>query len=380
MIRQLDMPLYARGLCLLVLFASPLATAQTAPPVIVDVSAIGQSYTTDDGTITQVTVPLRASFQIARNVSMNVRTAFATASGDGLEPLSGLTDTQVGTRFSGTVGKGIVDVSLSASLPTGQTALSLDQLATASTLSLDDYAFATPSFGRGAVLAPGISVALPVSQTAAVGMGAVYSISSEYTLVQSDEAAYMPGNELLLTAGLDATLGRIGLVTVEGSYVQYGDDSYREATYSPGGALGGTVRLALGTGPIRTRLLASARRVTDGTLSVPSTRFQATIPYTRPTQNTLALGVDVVQPGFDVGLTGGFRTYASEAEPQSDTAPVAALANEQVLLDIGIAPSFRLSSTARLRGAVTYTRAVGEEAEDAPFSGMRASAGLRIGL
>jgi len=361
-------------------FASPWALAQTTPSVIVDASSIGQSYTTQDGTVNQVTIPLRASFTLFRNVEMNIRTAYAAANGDGLEPLSGLTDTQVGARFSGAVGKGIVDVSLSASLPTGQTALSLEQLATASTLSLDDYAFATSSFGRGTVLAPGISVALPISETTAVGIGAVYSISSEYTLIQFDSVPYVPGNELLLTAGVDAAMGRIGLVTVEGSYVQYGDDTYREATYSPGGTLGGMVRLALGTGTVRTRLLASARRVTDGTLSVPSTSFQATVPYTRPTQNTLALSVDVVHTGFTLALNGGFRTYASDAPPQNDTAPVSVLADEQVLLDIGIAPSLRLSSTARLRGALTYTRAVGEDAEDAPLSGTRASIGLRVGF
>ncbi|MEO0560160.1 MAG: hypothetical protein AAF170_18485 [Bacteroidota bacterium] len=376
------MRLFLHTLCLaaFVVVASPLARAQAAPSVIVDASAIGQSYTTADGTVNQMTLPLRASVQLTPTVVMNLRTAVAAAGGDDLQTLGGLTDTQIGARLSRSVGAGIVDMSLSASLPTGQTALSLRELVTASTLSLDDYAFATPSFGRGTVLAPGISAALPVSETAAVGMGAVYSIASSYTLVQADTALYRPGNELLITAGLDAALGRIGLVTVEGSYVQYGDDRYREATFSPGGTLGGTIRLALGTGTVRTRLLASARRITDGTLDVPSARFQAIVPYTRPTQNTLLLGVDVVQPSFDIGLTGGFRTYASEGEPQSDTAPVAALANEQVLLDVSIAPSLRLGATAQLRGTLTYTRAVGEEAEDAPFSGTRASVGLRVGF
>ena len=371
-----------RWSCLaLVSLASTQALAQSAPSVIVDASAIAQSYTTDDGTVTQTTVPLRASFQLARNVQMNVRTAFATAEGDDLEAISGVTDTQFGARLSGSIGKGIVDLSMTASLPTGQTALSIEQLVTASTLSLDDYAFATPSFGRGTVLAPGASVAFPISETAAVGLGAVYSIASGYTLVAFDGVDYMPGNELLLTAGLDAALGRSGLVTVEGSYVSYGEDSYREATYSPGGNLGGAVRLALGTGTVRTRWLASVRRVTEGTFTVPSARFQATVPYTRPTQSTLAVGVDWVRPGFDLGLTGGIRTYGSDdSETTSETAPVSALADQQVLLDVGLAPSLRLSPTARLRGAVTYTLAVGDEAEDAPLSGTRASVGLRMGF
>jgi hypothetical protein len=273
-----------------------------------------------------------------------------------------------------------MDVSLGASLPTGKTGLSPLQLATASTLSLDDYAFATPSFGRGLVLSPGVSIALPLSETAAFGMGTVYSIASEYTLVESDDAQYAPGNELLLTAGIDATLGRTSMMTVEGSYVVYGDDAYREATYSPGGTLGGAVRLSIGGGTLRTRMLASVRRVSDGRFAVPRALFRADVPYTRPTQGTLALSVDVVRPAFDVGLTGGLRTYASDAESPSGTAPVSALADQQVLLDVGIAPSLRLSPTARLRGALTTTRAIGREAEDAPFSGVRASMGLRVGF
>ena len=361
--------------------ASPLASAQRAPLVLLDASAIAQSYTTGDGTVAQVTLPLAASVRISKAIEVAYRTAFATASGDDLEMVSGLTDTQIGARFSQPIGGGIVDLSLTASLPTGQTALTLTELATASTLSLDDYAFATPSFGRGTVLLPGVSVALPLSETAAVGVGAVYSIASDYTLVALDPASYGPGNEMLLTAGLDAALGRAGLVSIEGSYTRYGDDTYREATYSPGSKLGGAVRLSLGTGTLRTRMLASVRRVTNGTFRVPEAALRVNVPYTRPTQGVLAFGIDSVQPRFDVSLTGRLRYYGSEdSESTSETAPIAALADQQVLLDAGIASSLRLSPTLRLRGGFTTTRAIGEDAEELPFSGTRVRVGLRVGF
>ena len=113
--------------------------------------------------------------------------------------------------------------------------------------------------------------------------------------------------------------------------------------------------------------------------SSSSTRLR---PYgSSAPQSTRAVGVAGVRPGFDLGLTGGIRTYGSdESETTSETAPVSALADQQVLLDVGLAPSLRLSPTARLRGAITYTLAVGDEAEDAPLSGTRASVGLRMGF
>lgn len=359
--------------------ASPLALAQSPPQVLVDASAIAQTYTTDDGAIQQVTVPLRASVRVSRAIEVEYRTAVATAHGDGLKTVSGLTDTQIGARFSQPVGRGVLDLSLTTSLPTGQTSLTLDELATASTLSIDDYAFATPSFGRGMVVAPGVSVALPIGETAALGLGAVYSVASDYTLVALDPEAYAPGDELLLTAGVDAAFGRRGLVSVEGTFTRYGKDAYREATYQPGSMISGAVRLAMGTGIIRTRAFASIRQVTDGTFNVPSAPLRVTVPYTRPTQATLGLGVDMERSQFAVSLTGGLRYLGSEGTP-NEGAPISALADQQVLLDIGMAPSLRLSPTAQLRASFTATRAIGEGAEDAPLSGTRASVGLRVGI
>lgn len=358
---------------------SPLAFAQSSPQVLIDASAIAQSYTTDDGTVQQTTIPLRASVRVSRSIEVQYRTAFATADGDGLETVSGLTDTQIGARFSQPVGRGVLDLSLTTSLPTGQTSLTLAELATASTLSIDDYAFATPSFGRGMVVAPGVSVALPVGETTALGLGAVYSVASDYTLVALDPEPYAPGDELLLTAGLDAAFGRSGLVTVEGSFTRYGEDAYREATYQPGSMVSGAIRVAMGSGPVRTRALASLRRVTDGTFDVPDAALRVAVPYTRPTQAALGLGVDVVQSQFGVSLTGGLRYLGSEETPNED-APISALADQQVLLDWSLAPTLRLSPTAHLRASLTATRAIGEDAEDAPLSGTRASVGLRVGF
>ena len=361
------------------LAAAPLdarAQASPAPRVVVDVAALSQSYATgEDQSVAEVSVPLSIAAAVTPRLGLSARTAYASVTGDGLATLSGLADTQLGASWEQPVGGGILDLSLSLNVPTGQTALTEEQFATSATLALDDYAFAVPTLGRGLVLSPALAVALPLGDALAVGAGAAYASSSSFTLFASDTSAYTPAAETILTAGLDASLGGASSFTLEGSYVTYGEDRYRGTAFRPGDKLAASLRLALGSGTVRSHVVARYRQVSEGEIAT-----RGPVAYLRPTQAQVALGIDVVRPGVEVGLVSGLRYYGTLSEATSASAFATALADQQVLLDLGLAPTVRLGASAALRGSVTYTLGVAEAAGAAPLTGLRIGGGVSVGI
>lgn len=352
------------------------ASAQTDPRVTVNVGAIAQDYPTGtDQTIRELTIPIRAAVAVMPGIEVSARTAYGSVTGDGLADLSGLGDTQLGANVRRPVGGGLVDLSLMVNLPTGQTTLSEEQFATATTLALDDYVFALPTFGQGMVVAPGLTLAVPVGSGLALGVGAAYSISSAYTPFEGATSTYAPADETILTGGMDASLGGASRFTLEGSYVLYGDDTYADETFSPGDKVAGRMRLALGSGAVRGSFLARYRQVGDGSIGTPL----RPVTYLRPNQAQVALGLSFVQPMFDVGVSSGVRYYGSFSDIE-DAPREIALADQQVLLDLTASPTVQVGANATLMGSFTYTMGLGEEFGAAPFTGTRASVGLQVRL
>lgn len=360
----------------LVVLALPART-QPDPRAVVEVGAVAQSYPNgDDATISELTIPVHAAVMaVPGYLELSVRTAYGSVSGDGLESLSGLSDTQVGANVRRPVGGGLVDLSLTASLPTGQSALTEEQFATASVLALDDYAFALPSLGQGLVIAPGLTIAMPVGSGLALGVGASYTLSSAYTPFV-DGGEYTPADETILTAGLDASLGGASRFTLEGSYVTYGQDTFGDETFSPGDKLAGRLRLALGSGAVRGSFLARYRQVGDGTIGAPV----RPVTYLRPNQAQIALGLTFVQPAFEVGVSSGVRYYGSFDDAANAANFESSLSGQQVLLDLAASPSVQVGANARLTGTFTYSLGIAETAGASPFSGFRAGGGVRVGI
>jgi hypothetical protein len=308
---------------------------------------------------------------------VSLRTVYGSVSGDGLESLSGLGDTQLGVGVQRALGAGLVDLSVTASLPTGQTALTDEQFATSVILAVDDFAFSLPTFGQGAAVSPGLAIALPMGSGAAVGAGVAYSARSSYTLFDSDTSSYTPANETILTLGLDIG-GGAGTFTVEGSYVFYGDDGYRGETFSPGDKAAATMRVDVDGRTFRSQLLARYRHVFDGTVG-PSNR---PVTYLRPSQAQVALGLGFGPEDLEVALSVGGRYYGTLQDlPDGEFGPDGSgLSKQQFLLDLGIAPSIAVGENARIRGGFTYTLGVAEAGGATALTGYRFGASVRVGI
>lgn len=371
------LPTAVRHSAVLLAFVAAAASAQPAPRVVVEAGAVSQRYSTgDDQSVSEVSVPVGVVASVLPGVELRLRTVYASVSGDGLESLSGLGDTQMGIGLRRDLGGALVDLALTTSLPTGQTALTDQQFATSATLALDDFAFALPSLGQGTILSPGLTLAVPVGQSLALGVGAAYSARSAYTLFADDTSAYSPADEVILTAGFDAAFGRGSTFTLEGSYVTYGDDGYAGETFSPGDKLAATMRISNGAGAVRSSLLARYRHVADGAAG-PSAR---PVAYLRPSQAQIALGLALVQEAFDVGLSIGARYYGSISDVADAIEISEVLAEQQLLLDLGIAPAVALGPNAELQGAFTYTLGLAEATGGSPLSGYRVGGSVRVGF
>ncbi|MEM1044421.1 MAG: hypothetical protein AAGI91_17565, partial [Bacteroidota bacterium] len=176
----------------------------------------------------------------------------------------------------------------------------------------------------------------------------------------------------VLTAGLDASLGGASTFTLEGSYVLYGDDTFGETTFSPGNKATGTMRLALRGRLARGELLARYRQVFDGTIEARP------VGYIRPSQAQVVLGLGFGPESASLGVSAGARYYGS-IDPDADDGIelVSFLADQQVLLDLGAAPTIGLGESAELFGSFTYTVGLTEAIGGETLTGFRASGGIR---
>ena len=356
------------------------AVAQPAPRVVVEAGGVSQSYSTgDERSLSQFTLPVSAAAEVTPGVTLGLRAVYASVSGDGLEGMSGLGDTQLSVGYRRALGDAVVDLTLASSLPTGQTGLTDAQFATTAALAIDDYAFALPTLGQGAVISPGVAIAIPAGDAVAIGFGAAYSARSSYTLFADDTSAYAPGDETILTAALQTGSGASSF-KLEGSYVLYGDDGYRGQTFSPGDKAAATLRLTLGGRYVRSQIQARYRHVFDGTVGTA----ERAVSYLRPSQAQLGLGLGVGPPETEVMLTAGARYYGSISDVAGAVTVVeevaGVLAEQQVLLDLGVAPTIALGPSARLRGQFVYTLGVAEAAGASPLTGYRAGASVRVGF
>ncbi len=360
------------------------ARAQTAPSsltVQADASVVVQNYTTGDNEgVRQVSVPLRASVRHRSGVGASLRGAYVTAEGDALSPLSGLADVQVGASYRRRMAGGAIELSLGATLPTGGATLTPDEFATAVVIAVDDYAFDVSTLGQGSAITPGLAAVVAAGPGVALGAGVAYRARGSYEPFAGDTAAYSPADELVLSGGLDAQIGRASAVALDVSMIRFGDDAFGGRTFRPGNRLAATMRWAWGGGLVRGRLLMRYRHIFDG--EVPQTAGAAprAVVDPRPSHAVLNGGIQIVQNGVGVELSAGARYYGIIETPTEVLAILDVLGKQQVLVDLGVSPTATVSPGVQLRGTFVYTFGVAEAAGAPPLKGFRAGGGLSIRL
>ncbi len=163
---------------------------------------------TEDGTqtdVNQFSTMFNVGYKYDDRLNFSLTGAYANVYGD-LSQIQSITDMVLsGTYHVPSIGTIFM---LKVNLPTGNNSLSLnDYQSTATVIGNPVLGFRVPSFGQGLNISPGFVWAYPVSERLGIGVGASWQFNGTFQPVDGtgaiDVSNFNPGNEILLTGGVD---------------------------------------------------------------------------------------------------------------------------------------------------------------------------------
>jgi hypothetical protein len=328
---------------------SSLYIGSQRPPVRVTVLGTFQQYsgTLDEGAaeveVSEFSAPVVVSAPLARNVGFTLRTSYGSVGGADVTGVSGVTDTQAALSYYRPVGPGSVVVSASANLPSGTSELEAEETAAAFLIGQSFYGFRLPSLGQGFNAGAGLTYALPAGDALVLGLGAAYRVRGAYTPV-AEGPEYDPGDELLVTAGLD--YGMQGArFAVDVTYAVYSEDTSGDLAFETGDAFSVTAKWA-GTVGGRAASLLGRFRTKGETEFAEDLGIRLGQDQVIPTQSRVLASIQVLNgERLGLGVFAQGRQYAASE-----------LFDAKALFDVGATPSVRLVPNATLltRVAVTF--------------------------
>lgn len=204
-------------------------------PIRISIQPTYQQF--DDGALTlrEWSVPLQATIPLGDRWQLSVRGSGASAGGERLTTVTGLSDVQTTLSSAWQLGEGSLILTANVSAPTGKEELSTPEFQTVRLLSRNIYPVRVPSFGQGLAAGGGATWAHPVTDGVAVGVGASFRYRGPFDPVVGLAGEYDPGEETRLTGGVDVRLSRTSSLSGDLSLFLYGTDT-----------VGGVERFAVG--------------------------------------------------------------------------------------------------------------------------------------
>ena len=319
------------------------ATVQVRPSLRYMQGALGPG---DSTAIAQRVVPVTATIALPSGLTIGLRTGHTetrgrATSGNAIEPLSGLTDTDVVVGVARPLGRGGLLATLGATVPTGEAATP-EQARTAFLLGQPFHGFRTTGVRQGAALSPGLAFAIPLGADIALGLGASHRIRGSFE-PPFGTARYDPGDETLLTVGLDARVDD-AVLAVDVTAARFGDDVWGEERYEVGRALAAEASWTGALGETPTRFGVRIRRRTDTSPPVETGR-RTGLAATVPSEGHVSAAVRLpLQTRAHVDLDVAGRHYAASRAFGSVT-----------LVEVGIAPGASLNEHLALQGRLSLT-------------------------
>lgn len=335
-------------------------------PIDVVFGAVYQTYT--DGTgpaereISELSIPTAVFVPLGSSLGLSVLASHATVSGDNLETISGLTDVKLGASFYQRVGQGSLVVSIGANIPVGETEFTEEEYSTAVAQSLHVYNFRVRGYGQGFNVAPGFTFAYPVSERVVLGVGASYQSRGGYRPVVLLDSDYNPGDEVLVTGGIDIRLSQTLNFSADATYTTYDPDTIEEEeVFTAGDKLTATGQLLGRFGFNELRLLARYRSPDGSTIPATGALPERTV-QTIPTELFLHASYEQrIARRFSIGLMAQGRLFEE-----------ATFYDALTLIDVGLLPTIRFTDGVALETRFLYTTG--------DIEGFEAGGGLAIRL
>lgn len=190
---------------------------------------VNQGYTLDRDSVNSIrefSIPIEFYWPISRETSLYLYTSHASVNGANMASLSGLSDTQISWNYYLEDKHLIFNAGLG--LPTGKTTLNPDEFSTSVLISQHYWNFNVPSFGQGFNLSPGVTWAAPLSDATVIGLGMAFQIRGGFIPMKDTQNVYKPGNEILLTCGVDLRLATLSTFAWDFIFSSYGSDTYAD--------------------------------------------------------------------------------------------------------------------------------------------------------
>jgi hypothetical protein len=203
--------------------ANALTSAER--PIRVTIQPAYQRFDDSGRTLTQWSAPLEMVIPFRERWQVSIRGSVASAGGNSLHTVSGLTDVRAAVSYAQPVGQGSVIINANVNAPTGKEELSQEEFITATLLSQNFYRFRVASFGQGWGAGTGITWALPVTESVVLGIGGAFQYRGSYDPVAALQQEYDPAEEGRFTAGIDVQLTRMSALSADVSLFVYGTDT-----------------------------------------------------------------------------------------------------------------------------------------------------------
>lgn len=172
--------------------------------------------------VSEFSTPLRILLPVGDAFSFALYANYASVSADSLASLSGFTDMQLGISYL--LESANLLFSLGVNVPVGRRALSDEQFITSSLISYSVFRFEVPFFGEGFGLSPGLTWAIPLSESVVAGLGVTYQYKDRFRPLAGLDMLYEPGAEIMLTTGMDIRIAETASLTADVIVTGYGTD------------------------------------------------------------------------------------------------------------------------------------------------------------
>lgn len=204
--------------------AADALTSEERPARVV-IQPTYQRFEDDGRTLSQWSLPVAAVVPFRDQWQVSLQGSGASAGGDNLQTISGLSDFQVSLSYAQPAGEGSVIFNASLNAPTGKENLTPGEFNTAALLSHDFYRFRVASFGEGLGGRTGVTWAVPVGESVVLGLGGSFQYRGSYEPWAEGQREYNPGEEGRLTGGIDLQLSRTSALSGDLSFFRYGTDT-----------------------------------------------------------------------------------------------------------------------------------------------------------
>ncbi len=275
----------AHILALSFLFLQQKTSAQEAFMIgqqrYIQISPIFQTWEDDQQTgLSEISTMAMFYFPLNDRLGCSLVTGQASVTSDVSPKLTGLIDTQVNLNYY--LRQISTLFSLGVNLPTGKKMLTANEFTTSYFISLNQYNFRVPNFGQGFNLSPGVSWAIALSETFVLGLGLSVQYRGPFTPFESMTGQYDPGEEFLVTGGMDVRLSETTTFSTDLVYTTYGKDLLDgEETYKAGNKFVTHVQLKINKGYNEFRLFCRYRSKDKNQIAIAGTFLpdeQKTIP------------------------------------------------------------------------------------------------------